>query len=266
MGRLAFVCVVLVLLSGVQLCCAANDASAGQAQAEATKSTSDNQATKQAGVKAKSNHVADAQKATADKKAAAEAAAKAEADRVAAAKKAAEKKAADEAAAKAEADRLVAAKKAAAEEGTPPQDCPHKEALAPWSVYLMGEKGYELFSLEEQASTAFIVYFFLLAFLEGHVHKLRPLGDYITLVRPLYHMSFGFVLFPSLYKTCEPGAVNCVLTESVTQQYVLLYLSFNVCLYGGIYTLNALTDRAEDAAHPRKRVCHQRITALDCVY
>ncbi|HEU4389951.1 MAG TPA: UbiA family prenyltransferase [Blastocatellia bacterium] len=33
----------------------------------------------------------------------------------------------------------------------------------------------------------------------------------------------------------------------------LVYLSFNVLLYGGIYTINAIADRESDARHPRKR-------------
>jgi 4-hydroxybenzoate polyprenyltransferase len=35
---------------------------------------------------------------------------------------------------------------------------------------------------------------------------------------------------------------------------LLLYLSFNVLLYGGLYTINDIADREADARHPRKRL------------
>jgi 4-hydroxybenzoate polyprenyltransferase len=74
---------------------------------------------------------------------------------------------------------------------------------------------------------------------------LASFNDYLALIRFKFHPNFGFVI---------AGAVS--FTEVFDLQFfsslLLLYVSFNICLYGGIYTINALTDLEKDAQHPRK--------------
>ena len=66
------------------------------------------------------------------------------------------------------------------------------------------------------------------------------------LVKFRYHITFSNVVAGALLFASE---LNWVLAERL----VALYLSFNVLLYSGLYTLNDLADRASDAAHPLKR-------------
>lgn len=71
-------------------------------------------------------------------------------------------------------------------------------------------------------------------------------GSYARLIRFQYHTSFvsvvaGAILFAP-HRTWE-----------LVLQLPFLYLSFNVLLYGGIYTINAIADLESDASHPLKR-------------
>jgi len=68
--------------------------------------------------------------------------------------------------------------------------------------------------------------------------------DYLELIRFRYHITFLLVIIISLYYS--PNIIT-------VGQLILLYISFNVFLYGGIYTLNAITDRRVDAKHPQKK-------------
>jgi 4-hydroxybenzoate polyprenyltransferase len=69
----------------------------------------------------------------------------------------------------------------------------------------------------------------------------------LVLVKLRYHASFV---------TVAAGAL--LFAESLDALLVLrlaaLYVSFNVLLYGGIYTFNDIADRAADARHPVKRM------------
>lgn len=72
------------------------------------------------------------------------------------------------------------------------------------------------------------------------------LGNWLRLIRFRYHLSFvGVVL----------GAVLIAkgLSASLMLSLLVLYLSFNVLLYGGLYTLNDILDAESDRQHPRKR-------------
>jgi len=66
------------------------------------------------------------------------------------------------------------------------------------------------------------------------------------LVKFRYHITFSNVVAGALLFASE---LNWMLVERLAA----LYLSFNVLLYSGLYTLNDLADRASDAAHPLKR-------------
>jgi 4-hydroxybenzoate polyprenyltransferase len=70
---------------------------------------------------------------------------------------------------------------------------------------------------------------------------------YGGLIRFPYHLSFIVVLLGMLTATRE-------LTRDLLVSAGALYISFNVLLCGGIYTLHAITDASLDRLHPRKRL------------
>jgi 4-hydroxybenzoate polyprenyltransferase len=72
------------------------------------------------------------------------------------------------------------------------------------------------------------------------------LSGCFQLVKFRYHITFSNVVAGALLFASE---LNWMLAERL----VALYLSFNVLLYSGLYTLNDLVDRDSDAAHPLKR-------------
>jgi len=69
---------------------------------------------------------------------------------------------------------------------------------------------------------------------------------YIRLIRFEYHVTFIGVVCGALLFT-KAG------TAPWYKPLLLLYASFNVLLYGGIYTMNAVADVASDRRHPLKR-------------
>ena len=70
--------------------------------------------------------------------------------------------------------------------------------------------------------------------------------SYLALLRFHYHCSFIGVVLGALIVTREWSAP---LISSI----LLLYVSLTVLLYGGLYTLNAITDAEADGRHPLKR-------------
>ncbi len=73
-----------------------------------------------------------------------------------------------------------------------------------------------------------------------------PVRDYIKLMKFRYHITFIGVALGALLSTKD-------VTTSLFKSLVLLYISFNVLLYGGIYTLNDLVDTDLDKKHSLKR-------------
>jgi hypothetical protein len=69
---------------------------------------------------------------------------------------------------------------------------------------------------------------------------------FLRLIRFYNHQSFAIVLFGALFFSKTPPLKAPFLG------LISLYFSFNVCLYGGIYTLNAVADADEDRAHKGK--------------
>ena len=69
----------------------------------------------------------------------------------------------------------------------------------------------------------------------------------VALVKPRYHASFVTVVVAALLFAERVDA-------TVALRLLGLYISFNVLLYGGIYTFNDIADRAADARHPVKRL------------
>ena len=70
--------------------------------------------------------------------------------------------------------------------------------------------------------------------------------NYVALLRLHYHCSFVGVLLGILVVTRHwPGLL--------LWRTFLLYVSLNVLLYGGLYSLNAITDAEADSRHPLKQ-------------
>lgn len=70
--------------------------------------------------------------------------------------------------------------------------------------------------------------------------------NYIKLVKFRYHLSFVSVILGALVFAPE-------LNFSILQSLFLVYLSFNLFMYTGIYILNDLFDYKSDLLHPQKR-------------
>ena len=70
--------------------------------------------------------------------------------------------------------------------------------------------------------------------------------NYVTLLRIPYHSSFVGALLGVLIVTRH-------WTQPLVWRIFLLYVSLNVLLYGGLYSLNAITDAEADSRHPFKR-------------
>ncbi len=70
--------------------------------------------------------------------------------------------------------------------------------------------------------------------------------DYVGLLRFPYHASFVGVLLGVLIVTRH-------WRGALVWRIFLLYVSMTVLLYGGLYTLNAITDAGADSRHPFKR-------------
>ena len=68
----------------------------------------------------------------------------------------------------------------------------------------------------------------------------------LTLVKFRYHVTFVNVAFGALIFAER-------LDRDLAWRLVALYVSFNVLLYSGLYTINDLADRESDAKHPLKR-------------
>jgi len=72
-------------------------------------------------------------------------------------------------------------------------------------------------------------------------------SSFIALVKFRYHITFVNVVFGALI-------FAPVIDTALLLHLIGLYVSFNVLLYGGIYTLNDLADRHADRRHPLKRL------------
>jgi decaprenyl-phosphate phosphoribosyltransferase len=73
-------------------------------------------------------------------------------------------------------------------------------------------------------------------------------SDYLALIRLKFHLNFALVIYGAASFTDR-------FDFNFFSSLLLLYISFNVFLYGGIYTINAITDLEKDAKHPLK--CHR---------
>jgi 4-hydroxybenzoate polyprenyltransferase len=77
-------------------------------------------------------------------------------------------------------------------------------------------------------------------------HSLFRLRNYISLLRFHYHSSFIGILLGALVNTRH-------WQWPLLWRICLLYLSLTVLLYGGLYSLNAITDAEGDSRHPWKK-------------
>lgn len=74
----------------------------------------------------------------------------------------------------------------------------------------------------------------------------EKIKDYLILIRFQFHTNFTFVLL-GVISFAEKIDAELIIS------LIIMYLSFNICLYGGIYTINAITDLEKDAKHPLKK-------------
>lgn len=74
----------------------------------------------------------------------------------------------------------------------------------------------------------------------------NKLLEYLKLFKFRYHISFICVIMGAVIFSSQP-------IFSLIKQLLLIYLSFNVFLYGGIYTLNDAADINSDKCHPKKK-------------
>lgn len=83
----------------------------------------------------------------------------------------------------------------------------------------------------------------------------RSIVPFAKLHRFYMHLNFSVVIIGALF--FESRGLGGLKSEGgmgrVLAELAKLYVSFNVFLYGGIYTMNAVADAAEDAAHATKR-------------
>lgn len=70
--------------------------------------------------------------------------------------------------------------------------------------------------------------------------------SYWRLFRFRYHLNYVSVVAGALF-------VSGGVTAALAGRLALLYVSFNVLLYGGLYALNEVTDLGSDRLHPIKR-------------
>lgn len=80
------------------------------------------------------------------------------------------------------------------------------------------------------------------------VHGSRVAGrivSYLRLIKFRYHLSYGTVIFGALLFSPDPSI-------ALARSLLVLYVLFNVLLYGGIYTLNDVADLHSDRLHPSK--------------
>ena len=70
--------------------------------------------------------------------------------------------------------------------------------------------------------------------------------NYIRLIKFRYHITFLVVIVGALLFNHQPFFTLAI-------DLVLTYISFNILLYGGLYTLNDIADIESDRMHPRKK-------------
>eukprot|EP00658_Telonema_sp_P-2_P078285 TRINITY_DN7298_c0_g2_i7.p1 TRINITY_DN7298_c0_g2~~TRINITY_DN7298_c0_g2_i7.p1 ORF type:complete len:284 (-),score=85.51 TRINITY_DN7298_c0_g2_i7:377-1228(-) len=74
------------------------------------------------------------------------------------------------------------------------------------------------------------------------------LKAYLSLLRFSYHQNFAVVIIGAMSNGLPMAGASATATTLLQ-----LYFSFNICLYGALYAINAITDKEEDSNHPEKR-------------
>src|SRR3989344_6418396 len=69
--------------------------------------------------------------------------------------------------------------------------------------------------------------------------------NYARLIRFRSHLTFGIVLIGALFFADK-------INISIIPTLFLLYIAFNVLMYGGLYTMNEIGDLESDKRHPVK--------------
>ena len=74
------------------------------------------------------------------------------------------------------------------------------------------------------------------------------IADYLSLIRLKNHLAYMEIVVPALL-----FAQN-ISFDLLVKSLILLYVSFTLLLYGGLYTLNGIADVEEDSRDPAKRL------------
>jgi 4-hydroxybenzoate polyprenyltransferase len=69
--------------------------------------------------------------------------------------------------------------------------------------------------------------------------------DWLTLFKFRYHVTFILVILGAL--------LFAPLTYALFINLIIVYISFNILLYGGLYILNDISDMESDKKHPQKK-------------
>ena len=72
------------------------------------------------------------------------------------------------------------------------------------------------------------------------------LGPYFRLIKFRYHLSFILVVMGALLFATQP-------LFTLIKPLLVVYFSFNILLYSGLYTLNDIADIESDSRHPKKK-------------
>lgn len=75
---------------------------------------------------------------------------------------------------------------------------------------------------------------------------MNKLTGYIRLIRFKYHITFICVVMGAFIMANQP-------IYTLIKPLLIIYLSFNVFLYGGLYALNDIADVESDSKHPSKK-------------
>ncbi|MBU3912701.1 MAG: UbiA family prenyltransferase [Nanoarchaeota archaeon] len=70
--------------------------------------------------------------------------------------------------------------------------------------------------------------------------------DYFKLIKFRYHLTFISVIVGALIFSPK-------ITYSLIPALLLVYFSFNILMYSGLYTMNDIADCKSDALHPKKK-------------
>ena len=76
---------------------------------------------------------------------------------------------------------------------------------------------------------------------------MKKISEYLELIRFRHQLTSISIVLAALF-------FGTLSASELIPKLLILYVSFVCCLYGGLYTINAIGDKAMDGAHPTKRM------------